>query len=74
MAKKKKKFVDDGTPAVKKKTFTVDYSLCASGSIDIEAESKDDAHDVVMDTDTATLVSGCDFTGSIEIDEIKEAD
>ena len=49
------------------KTYSVIYSLFASGQLEIEAKNKVEAEDILYSTDINVLIDNADFDNSLDI-------
>jgi len=52
-------------------TYDVTFTLMGSGVIEVEAETKEAAEDIVFDMTTEQLIECADFDGGFSVDEIE---
>jgi hypothetical protein len=51
-------------------TYTVEYSLLASGSIEVDAQTKEEAEQLVYEMSMEQLIADASFDDSLEILEV----
>lgn len=54
------------------KTYSIIYTLLATGELEVEAKNKAEAEDIVYSTDINVLINNSDFDNSLDIFYLEE--